>query len=746
MTLLTAAATRRAWKAYLAFGAVAVALYVLVPPFRGSAPFMNALGLSGVLAVVLGIRRNRPASPLPWWCFVGGLALFWLGDVYTYSYPKLLHHEVPFPSAGDALYLLVYPALMTGLLLLVRRRNPHRKARGGIDATIMTLGLSLPSWAVLIAPYLHDPTLEPLPKLVSVAYPIGDVVLLAAAVGLAMDSGRRRGAFYLLSASISALLVTDFVYGLMLLDGTYDHQLSLDIGWVGFYVLWGAAALHPSMRGLEEPSPDAEAQLTTMRLMLLAGASLVAPTIELLSAAASGNTDLMVIIGASVVLFGLVVARMAGLVRQQERSVERERVLGAAGAALVAATSGEEMVRAALDSVGTLLHEPGVALLCRRDKRGLTLVRDSADEEAVPLSQATARELNELAAAPASGAETPLSARACAELGLPPDHVHATALGLNVRGEVRGLLLIACPTRAPEPVRRALCSLATQLALALESAALTAEVHTRRSEARFASLVQHASDLITVLGPDATVSYQSPSSQQVLGYAPEELIGTRFDRLLVAGEEGRMLHLLSDGFQTDEGEVLECALRHRDGTPRQFEILYTNLFDDEHVRGVVLNARDVSERKRFEAQLAHQAFHDPVTGLPNRALFVDRVRHRIARPPAGRQRARDHLPRPRRLQDDQRQSRPRGRRRGADRRRPAAGGDDPRERHGRALRRRRVCAAARGRRERAGGRRHRAADHGCGAPAALARGKAADGPLQHGHRGAGGRTSPTPTT
>src|SRR4029077_16210847 len=113
---------------------------------------------------------------------------------------------------------------------------------------------------------------------------------------------------------------------------------------------------------------------------------------------ASGNTDLIVIISASVVLFGLVVARMAGLVRQQERSVERERVLSAAGAALVAATSSEEIVRAALESVGPLLAGPGVALLCRRDERGLTLVRDPSKDEDAPLSTATARELRELAA------------------------------------------------------------------------------------------------------------------------------------------------------------------------------------------------------------------------------------------------------------------------------------------------------------------------------------------------------------
>ena len=57
----------------------------------------------------------------------------------------------------------------------------------------------------------------------------------------------------------------------------------------------------------------------------------------------------------------------------------------------------------------------------------------------------------------------------------------------------------------------------------------------------------------------------------------------------------------------------------------------TDLLDDEHVRGLVLNSRDISERKAFEDQLAHQAFHDPVTKLANRALFSDRVEHALMR-------------------------------------------------------------------------------------------------------------------
>jgi diguanylate cyclase (GGDEF)-like protein len=72
-------------------------------------------------------------------------------------------------------------------------------------------------------------------------------------------------------------------------------------------------------------------------------------------------------------------------------------------------------------------------------------------------------------------------------------------------------------------------------------------------------------------------------------------------------------------------------LAHKDGSLRHFEVLHTDLRADSSVGGIVLNARDVSERNAFEEQLTHQAFHDSVTHLANRALFNERVRHAVAR-------------------------------------------------------------------------------------------------------------------
>ena len=341
------------------------------------------------------------------------------------------------------------------------------------------------------------------------------------------------------------------------------------------------------------------------------------------------------IILASVVLFCLVVARMAGLVRQQERSVARERAVSAAGTALVAAASREDIYRAALSGTSGLLDDGATALLCIVDGDEAAVVAGVGEVPepgaAWELPTRTVRMLLDAAAGHRPSVE--LGEEQCGDLGLPEHLGHAVVLGLALRGRTSGLLVVAAPQTTLRTVDSGLRALATQVSLALESAELSEEIHQRAGEARFGSLVRHSSDLITVIDADARVVYQSPSIERVLGYTAEEVQGTRFDWLLAPGEGGRLLHLIADGAAGSGAgtEVLDAALRHKDGSSRQFEIQHTNLLHDEHVRGIVLNSRDVSERKAFEDQLQHQAFHDPVTGLANRALFAERVRHAVAR-------------------------------------------------------------------------------------------------------------------
>jgi diguanylate cyclase (GGDEF)-like protein/PAS domain S-box-containing protein len=603
-----------AWIGFLAAGALITLLYLFVAPFAGSGPVINVLGLAPVLAIAAGVRLYRPQARAAWSFVAVGFLLFWLGDLYTYSYPLLLDREVPFPSLGDGAYLAVYPALIAGVLILQRRRTQRGERGSAIDAAILTVGLALPSWVWLIAPYVHDHSLTTVGRLVSVAYPMADVLLLAVAVRLALDGGQRRLSFHLMIASIVCLLATDFVYGLMLLQGTYDHQLWLDAGWIGFYLLWGAAALHPTMAEIDQPAVQSGGVLTRFRLGLLAGASLIAPAIGIVDDLGSGDYDFAVVRAGSIVLFALVVSRMAGLMRQQERSLERERMLSAAGADLVAATSLEEI--------------DGVALSAARSMAGSEFTTAMYEPPAGGGSAHAA-----LRDAARVGEAIRLRPEVLATLGLPLDHDRAFVLDVASQRAGRAMLVVAGRTTPPEAVRASLRALAAQVALAVERTTLTEEVHRRRGEARFGSLVRHASDLITVIGPDGTITYQSPSIERLLGYDADDMVGRRFDELLEPADRDRVTVMLGDAsaLAREEPEVLHCTLVHRDGSPHQFEVHCTNLLSDEHVGGIVLNCRDISERKAFEEQLTHQAFHDPVTGLANRALFAERVRHAVAR-------------------------------------------------------------------------------------------------------------------
>ncbi len=153
----------------------------------------------------------------------------------------------------------------------------------------------------------------------------------------------------------------------------------------------------------------------------------------------------------------------------------------------------------------------------------------------------------------------------------------------------------------------------------------------------FRALVQHGSDVVTVLDVDGVIRYLTPSARRILGYDPERLVGLSFGRLLGPDDEERLADILvrcidAPGVSHD----LELSVWHRDERWVLTDVTATSLLEDADIRGLVLTLRDISEHRRLADQLTVQAYTDPLTGLANRTLFGIRVQEALQEARAGR--------------------------------------------------------------------------------------------------------------
>jgi signal transduction histidine kinase len=354
----------RAARVFVGAEVVLGVLYFLLDPSGLRAATFTAVSLGMVVAVVAGVRRWRPARPMAWYLIAGGQLLFSVGDAISFYRDWVIGSEVPFPSVADAFYLAFYLLLAAGLLLLVRGRAPGRDPASLIDATIIATGIGMLSWVFLIGPYVRLPDLNLPQRLVSVGYPLGDLLLLAVAVRLWRSGGTGAMASRLLAFGLLALLAADTGFGLSVLYDTEHVGGPLDAVYMLYYLALGLAALHPSMVSLSEPA-TVNARLTRTRLGLLAGASLMAPAMLVIQSVRHQPIDVGVIAGGSVVLFLLTLARMGGLASEVASQTERKRAMQT-----VLRATEQERVRLAAD-----LHDGPVQELTAL-RYGLTRARN----------------------------------------------------------------------------------------------------------------------------------------------------------------------------------------------------------------------------------------------------------------------------------------------------------------------------------------------------------------------------------
>ncbi|MDR9437191.1 MAG: GGDEF domain-containing protein [Thiohalophilus sp.] len=304
------------WQVLTGIALLLFALYVALPYGTFTSSIYVAASVFAAVAVAFAVRRRPLFFPYAWLLLAGGLALCAIGHAIWYWLD--LYGLEPFPSLADIFYLVAYPLFAASLWLLGSQSIRDDGALS--DALIVGISAAVLSWALLIAPYVYDPDLTLLQLFISAAYPVADLILLPLILRLVFLHRTQITAHRLLLVGWFAYFTADLLYAHGNSVGWYAPGGLTDGLWLIAYALFIAAAWHPS--ATVEPDPSASrAELSRRRLLVLGAASVLVPMVILIT---SGTQFEIVRVAAiaSILLFLLVMHRMAGLLRETHRQAE----------------------------------------------------------------------------------------------------------------------------------------------------------------------------------------------------------------------------------------------------------------------------------------------------------------------------------------------------------------------------------------------------------------------------------------
>ncbi|MEU8075074.1 EAL domain-containing protein [Catellatospora citrea] len=567
------------------------------------------IGLCSAAAVAYGVVSNRPARAGPWWLLCTAIVLLFLGDTLYDFLVDTRGVTLLFPSAADVFYLAMYPVLAAGLLRMAGPATHTRRRLLPLDTMILVTGLGLLTWIFLITPHLIDPTLSPAQRLLSVAYPVGDVLILAT-IGRLIVIHRFSPAVTLMTVGATGLLVTDLVYAMSQLRGHGPVGGPIDIGWLLFYGGCAAAALHPSMTALTLPPATAPRELSPARQASLLAASLLPSALLLLEAARGRVWHTPAIAVFASVTAVLVAIRLFSMIADHRRFLTRAEILRTTSTRLVAAHDVQgvrDCLAAAVDQLAPARKPHAFHL----DTTGHDAEHGGSGHVACGSRVIDAGEL------PAAQAARMRPFR----------HVLVCPLVLDARpgGDPHlGAILVGADRDLLYALQSAVETIAAQAALALERISLTRLLVQRDSEEYFRALVQNAADVILILEPDGLrIRYASPSAKGVFG--PGDLLGAELVELVAEESQQTAREQIKTAPPGADGDRGDWVIVRTDGLRVQVEAICRDLRAEPAVVGFVVTLRDVTTQRDMERELAYHAYHDSLTGLANRVAFQRRL-------------------------------------------------------------------------------------------------------------------------
>jgi diguanylate cyclase (GGDEF)-like protein len=295
---------------WIAATALAMGSYLVLqqPWLDAVLPVFGLVCAAGVLW-----RAARLRLELTLWLAGGALLASALGEVLWFLYEHLWHTN-PFPSLADVFYLAAYPLLAASFAALVRRETRGADRASLIDASIVVAGAAALSLVLVVEPYVHRGG-SGLDIGVGLAYPLGDLLILGLLTRLLLAPASRPWPVRLLVLATIGMLASDIAFLVLDLQGRFTAGTFVDFGWLCWFGLTATAA------SMELSAPGEGSRLATSgipraRLALLAAASLMAPAVLVVEGLRGKNVNGIGIGAVTTLAFLLVLARMAGLVRE----------------------------------------------------------------------------------------------------------------------------------------------------------------------------------------------------------------------------------------------------------------------------------------------------------------------------------------------------------------------------------------------------------------------------------------------